>query len=151
MTAVRYWGNLLRAVEPQTRVSLVTEHVCHRQTTPGHAAPTVETQTVDHEKGAGMKTARTRIGVALSVSVAVAASLAGTAGARLPDGGMDGASQARPQVSFGEFNLGLYLPANTGLSSIDGWISQRMTRVSAQEATFAGPAAVARAIAWRNR
>jgi hypothetical protein len=99
-----------------------------------------------------MRIARTRIGVAVSVSVAVAASLAGTAGARLPDGELEGSAQARPQLTFSDFNLGSYLPVDSGLSSIDTWISQQMTRrVGTQEATFAGPAAAARAIAWRNR
>lgn len=95
---------------------------------------------------------RTRVGVALSVSVAVGVSLVGTAGARLPDGGIDGGARAQPALSFADFNLGSYLPENSGLSSVDGWIDQQMTRrVDAREARFAGPDAVARAIARRNR
>lgn len=97
-----------------------------------------------------MHTTKTRIGVALSVSVAVVASLAGTAGARIPQGEVDGAAQAQP--SSRASNLGLYLPLDSGLNSIDSWISQQMTRrAAALEANFAGPEAVARAIARRNR
>ena len=97
-----------------------------------------------------MSIATTRMGVALSVSVAVAASVAGTAGARIPDGG--GTATMQPELTFSDFNLGLRLPVNSGLSSIDAWISERMTRgVRAQEASFATPDAVARALARRNR
>ncbi len=99
-----------------------------------------------------MRTAKRRIGVALAVSVAVVASLAGTAGARIPAGEIDGAAQAEPELNFSGFNLGMYLPLNSGLNSIDGWISQQMIRrAAALEAKFAGPDAVARAIARRNR
>jgi hypothetical protein len=99
-----------------------------------------------------MHTTKTRIGVALSVSVAVVASLAGTAGARIPQGEVDGAAQTQPEPSSRASNLGLYLPLDSGLNSIDSWISQQMTRrAAALEANFAGPEAVARAIARRNR
>ena len=99
-----------------------------------------------------MNTTKTRIGLALSVSVAVVASLAGTAAARIPAGEIDGAAQARPELSFSSANLGLYLAFDSGLSSIDSWISQQMVRHAAStEAKSAGPDAVARAIARRNR
>ena len=100
-----------------------------------------------------MGTAGTRIGMALAASLVAAASLAGTAGARLPDGKLaDGGTPVQPQLSFSGFNLGMNLPADSGLSSIDSWISQQAKRrVAAQEARFAGPDAVARAIARRNR
>ena len=100
-----------------------------------------------------MRTAKTRIGVALSVSVTVVASLAGTAGARIPEGEMaDRTARVQPELNFSGFNLGMYLPGNAGLNSIDSWLSERMMRrAAALEAKFAGPDAVARAIARRNR
>jgi hypothetical protein len=99
-----------------------------------------------------MHSAKTRIGVAVSVSVAVVASLAGTAGARIPTGEIDGTAQAQPELNFSGFNLGSYLPFNSGLNSIDSWISQQMMRrAAALEAQYVGSDAVARAIARRNR
>ena len=97
-----------------------------------------------------MRTTKTLISAAVSV-VAVAA-LAGTAGARIPDGKVVDSTQPQQTLSFSGFNLGMDLPSNAGLSSIDRWISdQMMRRVAALEANFAGPDAVARAIARRNR
>lgn len=97
-----------------------------------------------------MRTTKTLISAA--VSIAAVASLAGTAGARIPDGKMVDSTQPQPTLSFSEFNLGMDLPSDAGLSSIDNWISDQMTRrVAALEAKFAGPDAVARAIARRNR
>ena len=96
-----------------------------------------------------MRTTKTLIGAA--VSVAAVASLAGTAGARVPDGKMVDSTQPQPTLSFSGFNLGIDLPSNAGLSSIDSWISDQTMRVAALEAKFAGPDAVARAIARRNR
>jgi hypothetical protein len=97
-----------------------------------------------------MRTTRTLVSTA--VSVAAVASLAGTAGARIPDGKVVDSTQPQPTLSFSGFNLGMDLPGNAGLSSIDSWISDQMTRrVTALEAKFAGPDAVARAIARRNR
>lgn len=99
-----------------------------------------------------MRIATTRVGVALSVSAAVAASLAGAAAARIPEGEMDAAARAQPALNFGDFNLGMYLPVDSGLSSIDGWIGEQMTRrVRAHEAKSAEPDAVTRALARRNR
>lgn len=97
-----------------------------------------------------MRTAKTLISAA--VSVATVASLAGTAGARIPDGKIVDSTQPQPTLSFSGLNLGMDLPTNAGLSSIDSWISDQMTRrVAALEAKFAGPDAVARAIARRSR
>jgi hypothetical protein len=97
-----------------------------------------------------MRTTKTLISAA--VSVAAVASLAGTAGARIPDGKMVDNTQPQSTLSFSGFNLGMDLPSNAGLSSIDSWISdQMMRRVASLEAKFEGPDAVARAIARRDR
>jgi hypothetical protein len=97
-----------------------------------------------------MRATKTLIGAA--VSVAAVASLAGTAGARIPDGKMVDNTQPQSTLSFSGFNLGMDLPSNAGLSSIDSWISdQMMRRVASLEAKFEGPDAAARAIARRDR
>ncbi len=79
---------------------------------------------------------RTRIAVSVSTSIAVVAAIAGTAGARIPEGDtVGGGAQARPAV--------VALP-----DSVDRAV-QRHTRTL--EVQLAGPDAVARAIARRSR
>ena len=83
-----------------------------------------------------MRTTRTRIAVSLSVSVAAVSALAGTAGARIPEGDFgDGAATTRPAV--------------VAVPDVFERAVQRRTRVL--EAKYAGTDAVARAIARRNR
>ena len=83
-----------------------------------------------------MGVTRTRIAVSVSASIAVVASIAGTAGARIPDGDtVGGGAQARRAV--------VALP-----DAVDRAV-QRNTRTL--EVQFAGPDAVARAIARRIR
>jgi hypothetical protein len=85
-----------------------------------------------------MARTRTRIAVSLSVSCAVVTAIAGTAGARIPegDGGL-GTVQARP--------------AAVALAAPDAVERAVQRRAHTLEAKFAGPDAVARAIAHRNR
>ena len=83
-----------------------------------------------------MARTRTRIAVSLSASVAVVASIAGTAGARIPEEDFgDGSAIARPAV----------------VAAPDAVERAVQRRARALEARFAGPDAVARAIARRNR
>jgi hypothetical protein len=78
---------------------------------------------------------RTRIAVSVSASIAVVATVAGTAGARIPEGDMSPGRRVQPAV--------VALP-----DAVDRAVR---SRTKALEATFAGPDAVARAIARRNR
>jgi len=84
-----------------------------------------------------MGIARTRIAVSVSTSIAVVAAIAGTAGARIPeaDSGIGGGTQVRPAV--------VALP-----DAVDRAV-QRNARTL--DVKLAGPDAVARAIARRNR
>ena len=57
--------------------------------------------------------------------------------ARIPDGEIDGAAQAQPELSSSAANLGLYLPLSSDRNSIDSWIShQMMRRAASLEAKF---------------
>jgi hypothetical protein len=77
-----------------------------------------------------------RIAVSLSTSVALAAAVAGTAGARIPDGEFgDSGVQVRPAV----------------VAVPDAFDRALQRRNRTLEATYAGTDAVARAIARRNR
>lgn len=79
---------------------------------------------------------RTRIAVSLSVSVAAVSVLAGTAGARIPEGDFgDGGAQARPAV----------------VAVPDAFERAVQRRARTLEEKYAGADAVARAIARRNR
>ena len=80
---------------------------------------------------------RTRIAVSVSTSIAVVAAVAGTAGARIPeaDFGGGGGTQARPAI--------VALP-----DAVDRAVQRNARTLGVQ---FAGPDAVARAIARRNR
>jgi hypothetical protein len=80
---------------------------------------------------------RTRIAVSVSTSIAVVATVAGTAGARIPeaDSGGGGGTQARPAI--------------VALTDAVDRAVQRNARTL--DVQFAGPDAVARAIARRNR
>jgi hypothetical protein len=83
-----------------------------------------------------MARTRTRIAVSLSASIAVVASIAGTAGARIPEGDDGvGAAPARPAV----------------VAVPDAFERAAQRRARALVARFAGTDAVARAIARRNR
>jgi len=84
-----------------------------------------------------MGNTKTRIAVSLSVSVAAVSVLAGTAGARNPDADFrDVPVQVRPAALVA-------LP--------DAFERALQRRLRTLEARYAGPDAVARAIAWRNR
>ena len=77
-----------------------------------------------------------RIAVSLSASVALVATVAGTAGARIPEADFgDGAVQVRPAV----------------VAVPDAFERALQLRTRALEAKYAGADAVARAIARRNR
>ena len=79
---------------------------------------------------------RTRIAVSVSTSIAVVAAIAGTAGARIPEGdAIGGGAQVRPAV--------VALP-----DAVDRAV-QRHTQTL--EVQFGSPDAVARAIARRSR
>ena len=78
---------------------------------------------------------RTRIAVSVSASIAVVAAVAGTAGARIPEGDFGTGVQARPAV--------VALP-----DAIDRAMKRH---ASTLEVGNAGPDAVARAIARRSR
>ncbi len=80
---------------------------------------------------------RTRIAVSLSVSVAAVASVAGTAGARIPEGDFVGGSAvaAQPAVAV--------VP-----DAVDRALGRRARTLDTK---YAGTDAVARAIARRNR
>jgi hypothetical protein len=80
---------------------------------------------------------RTRIAVSVSTSIAVVAAVAGTAGARIPEGesGGSGGTQARPAV--------VAMP-----DAVDRAVQRNARTLRAQ---LEGPDAVARAIARRNR
>ena len=83
-----------------------------------------------------MGTTRTRIVVSISASLAVVASVAGTAGARIPeDLSGPGVSQALPAV----------------VVESDAVDRATRRRARALEAKYSGPDAVARAIARRGR
>ena len=80
---------------------------------------------------------RTRIAVSVSTSIAVVAAVAGTAGARIPEGdnGGGGVTQVQPAV--------VAMP-----DAVDRAVQRNARTLGVQ---FAGPDAVARAIARRNR
>jgi hypothetical protein len=82
-----------------------------------------------------MGSTRTRIAVSVSASIAVVAAVAGTAGARIPEGETGGGAQVQPAV--------VALP--------DAADRAVRIRTRALETTFAAPDAVARAIARRSR
>jgi hypothetical protein len=84
-----------------------------------------------------MGVTRTRIAVSVSASIAVVAAIAGTAGARIPEGDTvgGGGAQARPAA--------VAMP-----DAVDRAV-QRHTKTL--EVQFEGPDAVARAIARRSR
>jgi len=84
-----------------------------------------------------MGSTRTRIAVSVSTSIAVVAAVAGTAGARIPEGdsGGGGSIQAQPAI--------VAMP-----DTVDRAV-RRHARTLTVELT--GPDAVARAIARRNR
>jgi len=82
-----------------------------------------------------MGTTRTRIAVSISASVAIVAAVSGTAGARIPEGDTGGDAHAQPAV--------VALP-----DAIDRAVQLRTRTLGT---AFAGPDAVARAIARRNR
>ena len=79
---------------------------------------------------------RTRIAVSVSTSIAVVAAVAGTAGARIPEADFGGGgTQARPAI--------VALP-----DAVDRAVQRNARTLDVQ---LAGPDAVARAIARRNR
>lgn len=79
---------------------------------------------------------RTRIAVSVSTSIAVVAAIAGTAGARIPEGDtVGGSAQARPAV--------VALP-----DAVDRAVRRHSQTLEVQ---FDSPDAVARAIARRSR
>ena len=80
---------------------------------------------------------RTRIAVSVSTSIAVVAAVAGTAGARIPEGdnGGGGVTQVQPAV--------VAIP-----DAVDRAVQRNARTLGVQSA---GPDAVARAIARRNR
>lgn len=82
-----------------------------------------------------MGSTRTRIAVSVSASLAVVAAVAGTAGARVPEGDMGGGAQVQPAL--------VALP-----DAVDRAVRVRTRTL---EAKYQGPDAVARAIARRNR
>jgi len=78
---------------------------------------------------------RTRIAASISVSIAVVAAAAGTAGARIPEGDLGGGARVQPAI----------------VAVPDAFDRAVHVRTRALEATFADSDAVARAIARRNR
>jgi hypothetical protein len=84
-----------------------------------------------------MGSTRTRIAISVSASIAVVAAVAGTAGARIPEGDSvgGGGSGAQPAV--------VLVP-----DAVDRAVQRNARTLGAR---FAGPDAVARAIARRNR